>query len=88
MKRMLKRYLISYPLIMASLATALTVYFTFYRIQRQVHKQYPLNDPSLPPLEVKIKRMLPSTCYSLLIIPIKLGYEKLATFLNDNGKMI
>jgi hypothetical protein len=73
---------------MLSLATALTVYFTFYRTQHKIHKQYQLDDPSLPPMKIKIMRMLPSVCYSLTVIPLKLGYEKLATYLNNNGKRI
>ncbi|CAF1064866.1 unnamed protein product [Adineta steineri] len=81
-KRQVKKYLVSYPIIMGCLIGSLTVYFTFYRTQKKMHAEYPLENPKNP-LETKLMRMAPSTCYSLVVIPIKLFYRKLATFLTD-----
>ena len=69
---------------MGCLAVSLTIYFTYYRIQKKTNDKNPLDDSS-PVVQSKIMRMIPSTGYSLLLIPIKLIYKKLATFLTDFG---
>jgi hypothetical protein len=69
---------------MACLAISLAIYFTYYRIQKSTNDQYPLEDSSFS-AQSKIMRMVPSAGYSLLIIPIKLAYKKLAIFLTDFG---
>jgi hypothetical protein len=70
---------------MGCLALALTIYFTYYRIQKSTNDQYPLKESVLL-VQAKFMRMVPSTGYSLLIIPINMVYKKLATFLTDFGK--
>ena len=82
----MKKYLISYPFIMVCLALSLTIYFTYYRIQRTTDEKYPLTK-SLSLVQAKFMRMVPSTGYSLLILPINIIYKKLATFLTDFGRM-
>ena len=69
---------------MCCLATSLTIYFTYYRIQAKTDKTYPL-DGSILFVRAKVMRMVPSTGYSLLIIPINMAYKKLATFLTKTG---
>ena len=70
---------------MACLALSLMIYFTYYRIQRKTDHEYPL-DGSVFVAQAKVVRMVPSTGYSLLIIPINMIYKKLATFLTDYGR--
>ena len=70
---------------MGCLALSLTIYFTYYRIQRNTNDRYPLTQ-SLALVQAKFMRMVPSTGYSLLILPINIVYKKLATFLTNNGR--
>ena len=72
-------------MIVGCLAISLTIYFTYYRIQKKTNEEYPLTAPAVG-VQTKVMRMIPSTGYSLLVIPIKLIYKKLATFLTDFGK--
>lgn len=83
----MKKYLVSYPIVMGCLAFAITFYFSHYRLQQDVNAQYPLTPDAPLPLAAKIRRMLPSTGYSVLVIPVKLIYKKLATFLTDYGSL-
>jgi hypothetical protein len=84
-KRAAKKYLITYPMITACLATSLSIYFTYYGIQQSTNDRYPL-DASALFASAKFMRMIPSAGYSLLIIPINLAYRKLATRLTDFGR--
>jgi len=68
-----------------SLAFALTFYFNYFRVQKYVNGLYPL-DKSVSIIPSKVARLVPSISYSVLLIPVKLLYKKLATFLNDFGK--
>lgn len=70
---------------MGCLALSITIYFTYYRIQRNTDENYPLTK-SLAFVQAKFMRMVPSTSYSLLILPINIAYKKLATFLTDYGR--
>jgi hypothetical protein len=70
---------------MGCLAVSLTIYFTYYGIQKKTNNQYPL-DGSLFVAQAKAMRIVPSIGYSLLIIPINMMYKKLATFLTNFGK--
>ncbi|UJR16383.1 hypothetical protein I4U23_003286 [Adineta vaga] len=81
-KRQIKKYLVSYPIVMGCLVFAMTLYFTYYGIQERTNTNYPLTNSGIP-VETKVRRMIPSTGYSLLVIPVKLIYKKLATFLTD-----
>ncbi|CAF1634206.1 unnamed protein product [Adineta ricciae] len=81
-KRQVKKYLVSYPIVMGCLALALTLYFTYYKIQQRTNENFPLGNPSNP-IETKVRRMLPSMVYSLSLIPVKLIYKNIATFLTD-----
>ena len=70
---------------MGCLALSLTIYFTYYGIQNRTNDQYPLAE-SVFLAKAKVMRMVPSTGYSLLIIPINIMYKKLAAFLNNFGR--
>jgi len=61
------------------------MYYTFNRLKKKINAEYPLDSSSSVSLEIKILRMLPPTCYSVLVIVIKVTYKKLATFLTDSG---
>ncbi|CAF2102384.1 unnamed protein product [Rotaria magnacalcarata] len=82
-KHRLKKYFISYPLMMICLIISLTIYFNYCRIQNRTDAKYPF-DGSLMFIQVKAMRMFPSIVYSLLIGQVNLNYRKLATFLTDN----
>jgi len=61
------------------------MYYTFNRLKKKINAEYPLDSSSSVSLETKVLRMLPPTCYSVLVIVIKVTYKKLATFLTDSG---
>ena len=78
--------MVSYPIIIGALIIALTVYFKYYRIQKDIDHKYPLKKKkSTITIEGKIIRMLPSIGYSLSIIPMKVIYKKIATYLTEFG---
>ncbi|CAM4753214.1 unnamed protein product [Rotaria magnacalcarata] len=81
-KRVLKKYLVSYPILICCLALSLWIYFAFYGIQMKTDHDYPLDD-SLFFIHAKLMRTLPSTGYSLLILGLNLIYRKIATHLTD-----
>ncbi|CAF0803540.1 unnamed protein product [Rotaria sordida] len=81
-KRILKKYLVTYPVVMCCLALSLWIYFGYYRIQIKTNNNYPL-DSSLFSIHAKLMRTMPSAGYSLLIIPMNLIYKKIATYLTD-----
>ncbi|CAF3286759.1 unnamed protein product [Rotaria sp. Silwood2] len=81
-KRLLKKYLVTYPVVMCCLALSLWIYFAYYRIQIKTDHNYPL-DGSLFSIHTKLMRTMPSAGYSLLIIPMNLIYKKIATYLTD-----
>jgi hypothetical protein len=60
------------------------MYYTFNRLKKKINAEYPLDSSSVS-VETKVIRMLPPTCYSVLVIVIKVTYKKLATFLTDSG---
>jgi len=85
-KRVLKKYLVTYPIVTGCLALSLWIYFTYYRIQKTVEENYPLETSSFLAY-TKSVRMLPTAGYSLLIIPMNLVYQKLATIMTNYGKI-
>ena len=82
---MAKKYLVTYPIVMACLAVSLWIYFAYYRIQKKADDNYP-DGQSLLLLPGKVIRLTPSAGYSLSIIPLNFVYKKLATFMTDFGK--
>ena len=84
-KRTLKKYLVTYPIVMLCLALSLWIYFAYYAVQQKTDKQYPLEATAILPT-AKLMRMVPSTGYSLLIIPMNLVYKKLAVFMTNYGR--
>ena len=84
-KRTLKKYLVSYPIIMVSLFISLTIYFTYCRIQNRTDEKYPL-DGSISFIKARVMGLVPSIGYSLLVGPINMAYRELATFLTDFGR--
>ncbi|CAF0837646.1 unnamed protein product [Rotaria sp. Silwood1] len=81
-KHILKKYLVSYPLMIVCLALSLTMYFTYCDVQKSTDEKYPF-DGSVEFIHAKSMRMAPSIGYSLLIGPVNLAYKRLATFLTD-----
>ncbi|CAF1211313.1 unnamed protein product [Adineta ricciae] len=81
-KRTLKKYLVTYPIVMLCLALSLWIYFAYYAVQQKTDKRYPLEATAILPT-AKLMRMVPSTGYSLLIIPMNLIYKKLAIFMTN-----
>ncbi len=70
---------------MGCLALSLWIYFAYHKVQKKADENYPV-DKSVTLLPGKLMRMMPSTGYSLLIIPMNLVYKKLAIFMTDFGK--
>ena len=70
---------------MLCLALSLWIYFAYYAVQQKTDKKYPLETPAILPT-AKLMRMVPSTGYSLLIIPMNLIYKKLAIFMTNYGR--
>ncbi|CAF1198507.1 unnamed protein product [Rotaria sordida] len=81
-KHLLKKYLVSYPLMLVCVAISLIMYFTYCGIQQSTDEKYPFDDSVLF-IHAKSMRMAPSLGYSLLIGPVNLAYKRLATFLTD-----
>lgn len=84
-KRVVKKYLVTYPIVMCCLAFSLWIYFTYYRIQKKTDEKYSL-EKSLFLIQGKFIRMIPSAGYSLLIIPMNFVYKKLAIFMTNFGR--
>ena len=83
-KRTMKKYLITYPIMMGCLTLSLSIFFTYYGIQQTTNAKYPL-DETVSFIRSKFMRLVPSAGYSLLIIPINKGYKQLATYLTNFG---
>ena len=81
----MKKYLVTYPIVMASLALSLWIYFAYYAVQKKADQRYPLGEAGFLP-QAKLMRMVPSTGYSLLIIPMNLVYRKFAVLITNFGK--
>lgn len=82
---MIKKYLVSYPIIIGCIALSLTIYFKYYRIQHNINENYPIEESSYS-IKSKVMRMIPSIGYSLVLITSKLIYKKVATYLTEFGK--
>ena len=84
-KRALKKYLVTYPIVMTCLGASLWIYFTYYRIQKKAEEKYPL-DKSVVIMQTKVIRLMPTAGYSFLIIPLNMVYRKLAVFMTNFGR--
>lgn len=80
----MKKYLISYPLMIICLIVSLKLYFTYCRIQNTTDEKYPFDGSYF--IYAKSMRMFPSIVYSLIIGQVNASYRKLATYLNDYGR--
>lgn len=81
-KRMLRKYFVTYPLVFVCFAISIWIYFYYYRIQKKIDENYPLNS-SVMLIQAKYIRLVPSAVYSLAIIPLNSIYTKFATILTD-----
>ncbi|CAF0826099.1 unnamed protein product [Didymodactylos carnosus] len=82
-KRQLKKYLITYPVIMICLSISLTIYFTYYRIQKRTNEQLMSDHEKAMSLSGYGLRIVPSAGYSLLVTTITLAYKRLSILLTD-----
>jgi len=81
-KRTLKKYFVSYPIVATCIAISLWIYFTYYGVQQSTNARYPLPKSSMA-VKSKVMRFVPSASYSLIVIPIKAIYQKIARFVTD-----
>jgi len=70
---------------MGALILSLMIYFKYHRIQINTNDKHPLEE-SVVLSSAKFIRLTPSIGYSLILMPLKLIYKKVATFLTDFGK--
>ena len=79
-KRLMKKYLVSYPLIALSIVLAFLLMMTYYYFQHLCDKTYPESS-----IFHTIMKLLPSIIYSCVVIPINLLYKYAAVKLTDWG---
>ena len=77
---MLKKYLVSYPTIIASILFAFILMLVYYHFQYIFDAKY--NSDSYFDMAM---RMLPSIVYSFIVIPLNMLYKYLATVLTEWG---
>ena len=83
-KRILKKYLITYPTVVCCLVLSIWIYFIYHRIQISTNQNYSSNDDAS--IDIKLIRMIPSIVYSILIILMNFIYKKIAIILTNFGR--
>ena len=79
---MLKKYLVSYPSVLFSIAIAFSLMIIYYHYQYLIDEKFS-NDT----IQHKIIRMLPSFVYSFVVIPLNIIYKLVATYLTNWGNL-
>jgi hypothetical protein len=79
---MLKKYLVSYPSVLFSIAIAFSLMIIYYHYQYLIDEKFN-NDT----LKHKLIRMVPSFIYSFVVLPLNIVYKLFATYLTCWGNM-
>lgn len=79
---MLKKYLVSYPSVLFSIAIAFSLMMIYYHYQYMIDEKY--NEDTYKHQAI---RMVPSFIYSFIVIPLNIVYKLVATYLTIWGML-